>query len=53
MKRLLAAVVLVLFLPGCGGKDSQMNRALALRERLQAQLVEFPVLRPEVWWEFP
>lgn len=41
MKRLLAAVVLVLFLPGCGGKDSQMNRALALRERLQAGSASF------------
>lgn len=36
MKRLLAAAAaLLLLLSGCGRKESQMNRALALRERVQ------------------
>lgn len=34
MKRTLALVLLVLFLAGCSSRNSQMDRALALRERL-------------------
>ena len=44
MKRLLAAAaVLILLLSGCGRKESQMNRALALRERVQKGSISFDV----------
>lgn len=42
MKRLLAAVLAFVFLCGCGGSDAQMERAMALRERLlSSQEVSF------------
>ena len=41
MKRILALLLVLLFLPGCAGQTDQMDRAMALRAKLLSQPVFF------------
>ena len=41
MKRILAILLVLLILPGCGGQTSELDRAMALRTKLLSQNVEF------------
>ncbi len=41
MKRIIAAVCLLVLLAGCSGKHEEMDRAMALRSKLLAQGAAF------------